>query len=325
MEIISILKKILVDSYRTALTLFKIMIPVTIVVKILQETNMIPFIGKVLAPIMSVTGLPGEMGLVWATTMIANIYGGLLALISVYPSCPLNVAQLTILTTMMLVAHTFPIELQVSYRAGTRFLPMFILRFGFAIVYGIILNLIYKSTGWLNEPARIAWQASKNIDPTFMGWILKELKNYGMICIMIFSLISLMEILRRIRFMELLEKAIFPLVKGIGLKKEIIPLAVIGLTLGIAYGGALMINESKQKNIDRRQIFYALALMGLCHSMIEDSLLMIAVGGHWSGVFVFRILFSFLFTWMIVRVTQNWSDEKFKKYLVRGGKSGGKL
>ena len=62
------------DATRISLDLFKIMVPVVIAVKILQELNLIGYLAAPLAPIMKLVGLPGEMGLVWATAPVNNIY-----------------------------------------------------------------------------------------------------------------------------------------------------------------------------------------------------------------------------------------------------------
>ena len=90
---------------------FKIMIPVSIVIKLLEESGALSRIGVVLSPLMAPLNLPGEMGIVWATTMLSNIYGGLLSLSSMFPEDGLTVAQMTTLTSLMLFAHTFLIEI----------------------------------------------------------------------------------------------------------------------------------------------------------------------------------------------------------------------
>ncbi|WP_315982760.1 hypothetical protein [Aliamphritea spongicola] len=58
--------------------LFKLTLPVIIVVKILEEMGAIPYISALLEPLMLLVGLPENMGIVWTTTMITNIYGGML-------------------------------------------------------------------------------------------------------------------------------------------------------------------------------------------------------------------------------------------------------
>src|SRR5215469_7695510 len=91
------------QSMTTCIKIFKIMIPISILVKILQELGLIVYIGDALAPMMNVMGLPGEMGLVWASAMIGNIYAGIITFFSI--GMDVTVAQVTVLSTIILIAH----------------------------------------------------------------------------------------------------------------------------------------------------------------------------------------------------------------------------
>jgi len=65
------------QAIRTCLPLFRIIVPIAIGVRLLEMTGAIALLGQLLAPVMTVVGLPGSMGLVWATTLVTNIYGGM--------------------------------------------------------------------------------------------------------------------------------------------------------------------------------------------------------------------------------------------------------
>lgn len=312
----TLLLSILKDTYSTSMVLFKIMIPVSIVVKILQETGAIVYIGRALAPLMKLVGLPGEMGIVWASGMIANIYGGILAFFNLSANYPLTVAQMTVLCTMILIAHTFPIELQVARKAGVRMTAMFVIRFGFAMVFGIIMNFIYKTLNLLQQPLVISWKPGRPLNLSFPEWLLSELKNYVYILVIIFLLIILMKILKEAGIIRWLNRVLKPVLGILGISESIIPISIIGLTLGVSYGGAIIIQESKKLPLNRRDIFYSFVLMGLCHSMIEDTLLMMSIGGHFSGVLIARLVFAFLITWLIVRLTRHISEPVMNKYFL---------
>ena len=71
-------RETLKDTGSTYFFLLKIMIPISIVVKVLDYFGWIEVIGDYLSPAMGVVGLPGDFGLVIATAMIANIYGALI-------------------------------------------------------------------------------------------------------------------------------------------------------------------------------------------------------------------------------------------------------
>ncbi|MBU1294802.1 MAG: hypothetical protein KKD82_08265, partial [Gammaproteobacteria bacterium] len=54
-------------------TLYKIMIPMIIIIKVVEEFGGIELLSQWLSPVMSFVGLPSEMGLVWATTLVTNM------------------------------------------------------------------------------------------------------------------------------------------------------------------------------------------------------------------------------------------------------------
>lgn len=301
------------QGMRTSLKIFKIMIPITILVKILQVTGLIVYVGEGLAPLMKWMGLPGEMGLVWASAMIGNIYAGMVAYFSI--ASQLTVAQITTLATIILVAHSLPIELGVTKKAGAKIITLFIVRFGFGFIAGIILFQFYTLFGSLNYyPEMVNQIVISQKDSSFWIWVLTELKNYFIIFLLITVLIIILDLLKKVGVIELVNKALYPILKVLGIGKEVIPITVFGMTLGLAYGGGLIINEVEQNELNKRDVFYALLLMSLCHSLIEDSLLMISIGAHYSGVFIFRTLFALIITFIFVQITKNWSESKMAKW-----------
>ncbi len=279
------------------------------------------YIGDALSPLMKLMGLPGEMGLVWASTMIANIYGGLIAYFQIASDiAPMTVAQVTTLTTIILIAHTFPLELMVTKKAGAKIPVIFILRFGFGLIGGILIYWIYHLLGVLQgfpDIANTLFIAPEK--PTLLQWGLNELKNYGFIFIWITGLIIVLDLLKRAGIIEKINNLLEPVLRFLGIGKDVIPITVVGMTLGLAYGGGLIINGVNQGGLKKRDVFYALFLMSLCHSMIEDSLLMMSIGGHYTGVFIFRICFALIITYIFVRLTKNLSEEKMKQYGISNG------
>ena len=304
-------------TLKTCWILFKLMIPISIIIRLIQEFNVLPYISKFLDPVMQLCGLPAETSLVWITAMIVNIYGGLLSLFAIYPSLsePLTTAQLTVLLTMLLVAHTFPIELKIAQKAGVKFSFMILFRFVCGILFGAILSFIYSSLNVLQDTVTLS-NAFTLHDTSWKGWALNELKNYLIIICIIFSLIVLMRMLDISGIMRRINQALHPVIKVLGISDSVLPITIIGLTLGIAYGGGLMIDESQNKQIKPKDIFYSLVLMGLFHSIFEDTLLMLGMGGHYSGIIIFRFTMAFIFTFAIVRLTRNMNDNKFNRIFI---------
>lgn len=315
-QIIESFRTLFKETLKTSLVIFKIMIPVSIAIKVLEVTGIIKYFGLLLSPFMYLLGLPGEIGIVWATTIITNIYGGMIAYFALSREFPLNVAQVSILTNLMLIAHTFPVELQVAKKVGIRLPVMFLVRFGFALISGLILNFILTSFNLLQEPSSMSWVPIPTVTKNISEWLLGELGNYALIILVIFSLLLLMRILKYIGVIHLITKTLRPIVGLLGISPSVIPITVVGLTLGLLYGGALIISETKTNKIDGLEVFYSMVLMGLCHSLIEDSLLMISLGANSIIVFAYRILFALTMTYCMVAIVERLKSGRVRKFIL---------
>jgi len=309
-------KNTLKEVFHTVFILLRIIIPISIVVKILEEFGVIDIIGSFLGPVMKIVGLPGECGLIWATAMVTNIYGGIIVFFTMATTIPFTIAQVTILCSMILVAHSLPVELRIAQKAGVRLWFMFVLRVFSAFLLGLILHHIYNGFSILQARVRILWKPGI-IDPSIISWIVGQLKNYAMIFIIIFVLISIMRVLKVLGVVERLNRALKPLLRIIGMSKDAAPLTIIGMTLGISYGGGLIINEARSGRLSKRDIFLSLSLMGLSHSLIEDTLLMFTVGASLTGILLARILFTIIAMLMLIRMVRHVSDRNFRRYFVR--------
>ncbi len=295
--------------------LFKIMIPVIILVKIIEELGGIRYIALALEPLMQLLGLPASMGLVWATTMLTNIYGGMIIFIS-NTTEPLSVAQVTVLGSMMLLAHGLPIEVRIAQKAGVRVAFTLLLRIGGALLLGFLLHRIYASADFLSQTNNALWKPQGLTDPSLLSWAINQLKTLLQVFLVIAALVVLLRLMKLSGIEKLLGFILKPLLKILGLSDKTITISIIGITLGLTYGGGLLINEAKKGNISKIDILGALSLLALCHSLIEDTLLIMLLGADLSGILYMRVIFSLLLVAIIVRLARSMKQSLFEKYLV---------
>jgi len=57
--------------------------------------------------------------------------------------------------------------------------------------------------------------------------------------------------------------------------------------------------------------------MGLCHGVIEDTALMVLIGGHLSGLFWARSLFALVITFLMVKVVNRLSESTFDRFFFK--------
>jgi hypothetical protein len=304
------------ETWKTSLILLKIVIPVSIATKILTDLGVIEYIGLALGYIMKFAGLPGSMGVVWATAMLTNLYAAIVVFSSMVVHEHFTIAQVTTLATMMLVAHSLPIELGITRRAGIRLRFMLLFRVLFSMILGMLLNQIYRLTGYLQTGFIAILQPGK-IDPSWSAWVISQCKTILSIYVIILMLLFVVKLLNWLHITDMLGRLLKPVLYLMGISKDAAPVTIIGMTMGIGYGGGLIIHEARSGRLSKRDIFFSLSFMGLMHSMIEDTLLMILLGGHVSGVLIFRFLFAMMVIFIMVRLMRNLSVESFNRYFFR--------
>ncbi|MCW8889285.1 MAG: hypothetical protein OQL20_01335 [Sedimenticola sp.] len=310
------LKALLRDIYQVTSTLFKIMIPTLLLVKLLEEVGGVAVIAQLLGPVMAWVGLPESMGLVWATTLLTNIYTGMIIFFNVAQSESLTVAQVTVIGTMMLMAHTLPIEARIAQKAGVRLGVTLLIRLSSALLLGFLLHHLYGWGGWLQQPNQLLWSPGV-VDQSYSAWLVSQLKSLGMILVIISILLTTLKLLRLLHIERLLHWLLQPVLRLLGIGPTATTITVVGFTLGLAFGGGLLIKEAQAGHVPYRDVFSAMTLLALCHSVIEDTLLILLLGADISGILWMRLLFGFLVVAIISRLLHRSSERFHRRFLVR--------
>ena len=316
--VLMFLHKNIKDALGVCAALFKIMIPIVIIIKLLQEAGLIVLISNAMSPLMHFFGLPGSMSLVWVTAMVTNLYGGAVVFITLLPTTPMTVSQVTVLATMMLIAHSLPVELGIARRCGARLRVQFIIRIGGAMLCGWILFHGYNLPGWGTTPLHPSWIPDAAASGWF-AWLTGEIRNLMAIAIIVTAMIMLLDILKGLGLTDLMIRALSPGLRVMGVGREAGTIALVGLTLGLSYGGGLIIHESRSGRIPQGDIFFALTFMGLTHSLIEDTLLMVLLGAELFGVLWTRLAFTVLVLWILTKILAVVPERYIESLLVHPG------
>lgn len=319
-SVINTLKELPREIYDVSMTLFKIMIPALIIIKLLEEIGGITLLGHILSPVMAWVGLPESMGIVWATTILTNIYTGMLIFFTQSASESLTVAQVTVLGGMMLMAHGLPVEARIAQKSGVRLGFTLILRIGGALIYGFILNLIYSQGDVLQQPNQLLWQPdtlsqSSIQSDSFSGWLIDQAQGLLAVFVVICLLLTTLKILRLVGFERLINWLLSPLLALLKIGKEATTITMVGITLGLAFGGGLLIKEVNEGHINKQDVFSSMSLLALCHSIIEDTLLVMLLGAHISGALWLRIAFALIVISLLTRWLMSRSDSFKARFL----------
>lgn len=295
---LSSLSSFVIDSLRETTQLFwtllKISLPLIVAIRFLDEQfNIVELASAQLADVMGVIGLPGATSLVVATAFLTNLYAA--AVVYVNLGLELTIAQTTILLFVILIAHGLPVECRIAQKAGMNFSFALLLRLGCALLFGWILMLCYGDT-YLQSPAVLPLGLDLPAEPEAWGaWWQQQFWNWLVIFLIILALVLFLNFLKAAHIERWITARLAPLFRRIGIGHNTLSMAMIGILLGLSYGGGLLIREFQKRKQSPRELLCVLATLSLCHSIIEDTLLMILLGAHWSGVLLARVVFTLIF------------------------------
>lgn len=296
--------------------LFRVIIPILIVIKILEILGVIAVLAEWLSPLMSLIGLPGEAALAVLSAAATGVYGGIVVFFSSSYVDTITVAQASVLGGIMLIMHAIPLEGSIAKRVGLTWLMTILLRVVGAFVFAMLLNVIYSAGGWLQSPNRIIIPVLPQPD-TLGQWVWSQVISLWWIFVIIAVLVSALRLLRYWHIERLIGYALSPLLRLLGISERAVNITLIGLTLGLSYGGGLLIKEADSGNLSKHDLFSAICLLSLSHSLIEDTILVLMMGADLSAVLWARLLFTAVIIAILSRWAKTQSDAFTRRYLIK--------
>ncbi|MCB1956773.1 MAG: hypothetical protein KDG55_13915 [Rhodocyclaceae bacterium] len=284
-------KQFSAQVWRVYWQLLRLMVPTLVVVHLLDQLGATVWLGRALGPVMALVGLPDAAGVVWAAVLLTNLYTGLVIYFALVPGLGLTVAQATVLGVLMLVAHSLPVEAGIARAAGVPWRVTLVLRAGGALLLGAVLNQAYRLGGWLQQPVQLAWAPPAQA-ASLAGWLGEQLMTLAWILVVLVALMGLLRLLRALGIERLMHALLAPVLRVIGLGREAAGLTIVGVTLGITFGAGLLLQEVRSGRLTRREVWLALGFLGLAHSLIEDTLLVMLMGADLSGILWARLGFA---------------------------------
>jgi len=272
-SIISALPK----GMKTAWWLIKITVPVSFGVMLLDYFGILALMAQYTGPVFRHLGLPGVSAIVLVTSIFTNIY----SVVAVLSLLQLPVREGVILASMCLVSHAFPIETTVMKRTGSSAIRMMLLRLTGSFVIGWLLNMIMP--GSISPDIHTIIQKQPDFSIAFMHWLSSISRTTLKILILVNLLLIFQQILEEFGWIGAIEKPLSPIMKILGLPRSTTLSWVVANLIGLAYGSAIMIDESEKGKMNREDADLLNHHIALSHSQLEDPLLFLTLGYaiHW--------------------------------------------
>lgn len=292
------LKKIIVPSIKkatdTSIWLLKLILPISLAFRLLDYSGVLVHVAEFLNPIFIHLGLPGNTAIIFISSIFLPLYAPL-ALIT---SMSLTLRELTILALMCQFAHNLPVESAIQAKTGTSFWAMFSIRIITSVLVGFVLNLILPFEMGMPSFIQTSVEGINSLSELFLAWGITSFRLMLMIFIIISLLMISYSLMEKYNLINKLSKSIEPILKFFGLPKSTAFLWLIGYIVGLAYGGALMIdqmNEGKVTKAEGSLLNYHLAVS---HSVIEDNLLFVALGVSIWWILATRLIVAWIVVWL---------------------------
>ena len=126
-------------------------------------------------------------------------------------------------------------------------------------------------------------------------------KNVLIMASIIIPIMILLELAREKRILDHFSKKLAPALKIFGMSPESAFPLLAGIVFGISYGAGVIIDSAKSGRISWRDMFLVNVFLAICHAMIEDTALFLAVGADPLVIIVGRLGLAVVITYLVSR------------------------
>ena len=286
------IKTALPQGMKTAIWLLKLTIPVSFAVFLLDFFGRLNVIAGWVAPLFKLIGLSGQASIVLITSFFTNIY----SVIAVMTTLGFGFREGTILAVMCLISHALIVETAIQKKTGSSPWRMIFTRLSASFIAAFMLNLILPAEAITNSENVI--RSAGEFTPALTNWLSSMLVTTIKIVVLVNLLLIIQKILNEFELIKWILMPFSPLLKVMGLPSSTGFLWVVANTLGLGYGGAIMINEAEEGRLSRADADLLNHNIAISHSQLEDPLLFVAMGFH-LGILIWpRILLAIIFVWI---------------------------
>jgi len=268
---------------RAAAWLLAIMIPISLAVELLSRTGALGWVASLLEPAFRLIGLPGETAIAFIIGMALNVYSAIAAMSSMV----LTQREVTILALMVLISHNFPVEATVQHKAGSSGWRMVALRLTASVAAGVVLHLVLPAETAMAEIEERAQAA----------WTIRTAKLTATILVLVVLLMILQRLLDEFGLIRIISWLLSPILRALGLPRSTAFLWIVANTLGLAYGAAVILEEAESGRLSKDDAELLNRSIAVCHSLLEDSALFVAVGAWVLWITVPRVMLAAAAVW----------------------------
>ena len=295
-------RQALPTGLKTSIWLIKLTLPVSFAVLLLDHFGLLILMAEYTSPVFKTIGLPGVAALVLVTSIFTNIY----SVVAVLSTLALPVRDGTILAVMCLISHGFLIETAILKKTNSSAIRMLLLRLISSFIIAAILNFVLP--GNVSEGLYVYQSQHNDLSHAILAWLPQIGATLLKIVILVNALLIIQKCLEEFAILKYLTKPLSPIMRLMGLPKESSFLWMVGNTIGLAYGSAVMLQKVEEGQLNPKECDLLNHHLAISHSQLEDPLLFLSLGYSIPILIIPRVLLAIVVVWL--RRTENYLRKK---------------
>ncbi len=283
------------DAIKSSLGIFKIMLPVSLLMAILNYLGVISWLSVFLQPTASLLGLSGQSILVLLSGYLVNTYSAIALMLSL--NLPLK--EISILSSMILLSHTLPVELSIQKKAGGKMWLLFLIRVGSSILTGLILNLILPGGNEITASGAALAASTENLtlQDVLKSWLIENVTVVKIFIINI-TLNIAFKLLIKFHIIDKLSNLLKHIMFLFGLAKESAPYWLIANVIGLIYGSGILITANENNSLEKEEIGKLNISICSMHSLIQETANFLPLGPSIFVLVIPRVITSVFSVWI---------------------------
>jgi hypothetical protein len=272
------------------LWIMKILIPVSLFTALLAWTGWLGHLDFLLQPLMSILSLPAMATLPLLIGMLTNIYGGIAAMAVL----PFSQDQMTLMAIFLLIAHNLIQEGVIQAKSGIHPFKATVFRLAAATFTVIAVAPFFNVTMTASEKTGSSLEMTRPLIEALQEWGLTTLSLSVKIFVIIMCILTLLEILKTFDLINPMVRVLSPLLKIMGLDQKVGFLWLTAVIFGVAYGGAVIVEEVKAGHLTKEELEELHLSIGINHALVEDPSLFLSLGLSPFWLWVPRVIVAIL-------------------------------
>ncbi|KXS45976.1 MULTISPECIES: nucleoside recognition domain-containing protein [unclassified Candidatus Frackibacter] len=122
------------------------------------------------------------------------------------------------------------------------------------------------------------------------------------LAMIIFPLMMALEVGKDLGILDKVSDFFAPLVKIFDLPSKMSLPLLVGQIFGLAYGAGVIIQTAEEENMPKDKLVIMAIFLVVCHAVVEDTLLFVAIGGNGVIMLGSRLVLATVITYLYSRI-----------------------